>query len=958
MTKLLSCILFGIVLSSGIGATEVPVYQGTFQSKSGVETRFEFLAGEREVILKVHCDEPAMNNLRAAAKVHDVDVWKDDYLEIFINPLRSEQNYAQFAVSPTGAFYDARLVNNNRDPQWDPTGIQIIPAKGKDFWSITMKIPAPILLSLLPDPKKAGPDQWSFNIVRTRKAGPRGEVTTFSPCANWLDTTKYTVIKNMPLDYKAMRWAADSLALKSIKRNGKTFRANVESVVDNRSDKMRFVKVSAFLRPLRQEKVYDLCKESVAIDKNQMFRLKKQVPLPGLGKYTLGVVVSDKKGMLHYAEQAVNVDFTPMRLAIVSGAYRGKDIFDGMKCKEIALKLHTDETFTLNDQTSCTLRLVNASGKTVAEKQYRGKNLFTRKLSFPLPALADGKYICKATFNNKAIPSAETTLIKHPAALVETWVNEKGNLVRNGKEVFVIGSFGSWKSFVEEKDRDLGDFVISFGPLGKKSAVNKAKADSNMGFAAYPETRALWSHHAARGGAQRALRPIPETTAKIFADHIGAYRGSDLVFGYYLCDEPAESRNLPLYLKQLNDICNTADPYHPTLITFNNGPAASVYGESCDIAIVDYFPGFHIKGKEKSLTTIIPLLNDVAKRIGNKPVIAAPPLYAYADTGQFPARYPTYQEMRCMSFSALTCDAVRGLSWNDGVRVGYSVELYFGVPAIAREIKLLETFWLSRDAVKLKVGGKDAKKLQWIARKVNGKLYVLMVNPTDDPLSVTVQLPAGTKELAAEKNAVPTSTLNFKPLQVRIFSNDPAAPALENAEAVENRIKTFQKADDGNLCHNSKGTKVFYSPSYGTGHRTFALKDHQAWLTDHLYSYTYRCAPVKADRTPYLGIEFKQEEKVGTFEIAWNIYGTKVSDAEFQFVLEKAESDSTWKEIPIEKKEIQRFGKIVKIQCRIKPDNIRKFRVRFLNRKPAVISPCEIKAFAKQSNTRNNSNDD
>lgn len=941
-------LFFTLFLSGSLGA-EAPFYQGAFKTKSGVETRFELRANKRAIELKIHCDEPNMDKLRAKAKVHDVDVWKDDYVEIFINPLRSEQNYAQFAISPTGASYDARLVNNNRDPQWDPTGIRIVPEKGKDFWRVTITFPAPVLLSLLPDPKKAGPDQWSFNIIRTRKAGPRQEIVTFSPCTNWLDTTKYTPLKGVKLDYKAMNWTIESLDIKSVEKQGKLYKANVECVVDNQSSRMRFVTVKAFLRPFRQEKIHELCSLPMALDNKQMFRMKQNVSIPALGKYILGVVVADKQGMLKYAERMVQIDFVPMKLEIVSGAYRNRDIFAGMNCKQVAFRLKTDVNYKVSEKTICKLQLLDRSGKTVAQKQFRGKNIFKRDLTFPLPALKNGKYICKVTFNDPQIPSADTILIKHPAAAVETWVNEKGNLVRNGKEVFVIGSFGSWQRFVQKKDADLGDFVIAFGPLAKKSASGNGKPDSNFGTAAYPETRELWSHHAAKGGAQRALRPMPAKTKKIFTDHIKAYSGSDRIFGHYLCDEPSESRNLPLYLKQLNDVCNAADPYHPTLITFNNGPAASVYGKYCDIAVVDYFPGFHIKGKEKSLTTIVPLLNDVAKRIGNKPVIAAPPLYAYADTGQFPARYPTYQEMRCMSFSALTCDAVRGLCWNDGARVGYAVDLYIGVPAIAREIKMLEAFWLSRDAVKIRVTGKDAKKLQWVARKVNGKLYILTVNPTDDPLTVNVKLPAGVgtlKELAAAKNAKLTPTLKFKPLQVRIFTNDPKAPALESAGSVEKRIKTFKKSADGNLCHKSRGTKVFYSPSYAIGHRTFNLPDHKKWLIDHLYSFTYRFGPAKGDRTPYVGIEFRKQETVAKFEIAWHPFGTRNNNAEYRFVLEK-EVNSAWKEIPVVKKEFQRSGNVIIMLCRIKPDKMKKFRVRFLNTKPAVMSPCEIKAFAK-----------
>ena len=117
---------FSQPLLSGSFGAESPICQGAFKTKSGVETRFEFHLKQRLIELKVHCDEPEMKSLRASSKVHDVDVWKDDLVEIFINPARKGQNYAQFAVAPTGVSYDAALINNSREPQWNPAGIEII----------------------------------------------------------------------------------------------------------------------------------------------------------------------------------------------------------------------------------------------------------------------------------------------------------------------------------------------------------------------------------------------------------------------------------------------------------------------------------------------------------------------------------------------------------------------------------------------------------------------------------------------------------------------------------------------------------------------------------------------------------------------------------------------------------------------------------------------------------------
>lgn len=946
MKNLVSGLFLSLLLSGSFGA-ESPICQGAFKTKSGVETRFEFHLKQRLIELKVHCDEPEIKSLRANSKVHDVDVWKDDLVEIFINPARKGQNYAQFAVAPTGVSYDAALINNSREPQWNPAGIEIIPQRDEKSWSFTMRIPAAVLLSLLPDLRKTGPDQWSFNLVRTRKCGAKQEVATLSPCSHWLDTEKYTKLNGVSLDYAAMKWTVDSLKISNVEPAGKGYQAEMEGVVDNQSDKMRFVRIAAYLRPFRGEKSTKLFEIPIALDKKQMFRLKQKIKIPALGKYQIWLTVSDKNGPLKYAETVVQADFTPMQLAIVSGAYRGKDIFSRMNTKTIVFQLINGMEYPVKQNTVCKLTIADKSGKIVAQKSFPADKVFKRDLQFPLPSLAPGKYICRAAFSDPTIPSAVTELNIHPAMPCEIWVDNNGSLMKNGNVFFPIGSFGSWEKFVSKKDMRLVDFELAFGPVGKSIARLKK---NTLSMVCYPEPADLWSHHAAKGGEKRALRPIPPENAKKIAAGLQPFSGNDKVFGWYLCDEPSESRNLPLYMEQLAEICHKTDPYHPTLITFNNAAAATVYGSACDVAIIDYFPGFHEKGKEKTLDTFAALLNDAAKRLKGKPLIAAPPLYAYADSGQYPPRYPEYKEMRCMTFSALTCDAVRGICWNDGARIGYAPGLYFGVPAITREVRALERFWLSHDSVKIRVKGKDAKKLQWIARKVNGHLYVLTVNPTDHPLQVSLELPANTaplKELAADKTVILGKTLHCAPLQVRIFTSDPAAPVLEPVESVQRKIDALRNNADGNLCHASTGSQVIYSATYNRGHRRFSVAANRAWINDHLYSFTYRFSAVKKDPTPWIGIEFKKEQNVAAFEIAWNLFGQKMKDNEIRFALDIAGKDNVWKEIPYTRENTQRSGNVVKLRFTIPQTAMKKFRIRFLNKKPALISPCEIKAFAK-----------
>ena len=133
----------------------------------------------------------------------------------------------------------------------------------------------------------------------------------------------------------------------------------------------------------------------------------------------------------------------------------------------------------------------------------------------------------------------------------------------------------------------------------------------------------------------------------------------------------------------------------------------------------------------------------------------------------------------------------------------------------------------------------------------------------------------------------------------------------------------------------------------GSSTRRFSVAANRAWINDHLYSFTYRFSAVKKDPTPWIGIEFKKEQSVAAFEIAWNLFGQKMKDDEIRFALDIAGKDNVWKEIPYMRENTQRSGNVVKLRFTIPQTAMKKFRIRFLNKKPALISPCEIKAFAK-----------
>ncbi len=945
---------------TGAAAAVSPIGQGTFRLRSGVETSYEIFGNPRFLHFRIRCSEPDMDQLKCEGTVHDVSVWKGDSLELFIKPSKIGTDIAHFAVSPNGSMYDSMVRDLTRTPSWTPAGIEVKTDRGKDFWSVDLKIPLAVLVGILPDDKAkkgCGPDSWSFLIVRNRRGGQK-EMISCAPCNFWLQHEKYLKLKNVPMERSAFRWNISGLKIGKLKKQDNGYSALVEGTVDNVGDRMKMITVTARLTDPKKSSPVRLSEQKLALAKGQMFRLHENASLPRCGNYLLEVTVRDGKSLLCCQAVPVKLEFIPIRLSIVSGAFRGRDIFASMPAKKLVFELHSDHPVKLDD--TCELVIRDAAKKIIVRKQLPAKEALSNKITLELPHRKEGSYVCEAKLSTPGLPTAVTPLRILPRVENEIYLAENGNFVRNGKEFFPVGGFGHFGKFVPPEFEKESVFSVNYGPVRPNTARSKAVYEQPVEkygsrSLPYPEPPELWSHPVSPVHAKRALRPLPPEAAKRIAEVLSGWKGSDAIFGWYMADEPSESKCLPEYFEQVAAVCHETDPYHMTFMAFNSATEAGVYGKSCDAAIFDYFPEFHEKGINRSLDYIARMAEQTAQNLGpGKSLISAPPLYAYVDSSILLPRYASYDEMRCMVYGSLTNDAVRGICWNDVSRVGACLDHYIGIPRISRNLKALEKFWLSRDLVKLTLTGKDAPKVQWIAKKVDGKLYALLVNPTNRKLRVDLKLPAGSGTLYELGQEVPRSLLPgaanvvaFEPLQVRIFSADPAAPKLISADHVRKLMRDFEKKelDSGNLCYYKRGAETIHSKVYVKDSKSFRAPANRRMVNDGLTTWIYNVQPLsKEDPDPYLGIRFGKPEKVSRIEIFWHPLNNKTPDAS-KLILEGSDGSGSWQPLSVTGCETKKNGEVICAVFSISPAELKQFRIRFAEKTPLQMSICEIKAF-------------
>ena len=129
------------------------------------------------LIVKFHCSEPTPDKMVASRRKHDdPEIWKDNSLEIFLNPSGDLKTFYQLIVNSQGSLSDARInyVGSSSGNDWSfDSNARINVRTGADFWEMEAAIP------LAAFGEKIAPS-FPVNFCRTRNTD--GKAALFSWC--------------------------------------------------------------------------------------------------------------------------------------------------------------------------------------------------------------------------------------------------------------------------------------------------------------------------------------------------------------------------------------------------------------------------------------------------------------------------------------------------------------------------------------------------------------------------------------------------------------------------------------------------------------------------------------------------------------------------------------------------------------------------------------------------------
>lgn len=321
-----------------------------------------------------------------------------------------------------------------------------------------------------------------------------------------------------------------------------------------------------------------------------------------------------------------------------------------------------------------------------------------------------------------------------------------------------------------------------------------------------------------------------EEKRKRLISEIEMFRDHPALLAWYISDEPNGYKIAPEIIEEIYNTVKLNDPWHPVSIVitapFND---AKKYKEGTDIIMADPYPLPDLPVSFVGNTT--GMLKEEFR--GKRPVWIVPQAFG---GGEIWSREPTSQEIRSMTWQAIIKGAT-GIQYFVRQGLNYfpkSVSTWAECGKIAMEVAEL-TPWLLSDEETIPVET-YSDNIIVSSRYHNGKLLVMAVNKSNEPIASTIRLSglSTTKaRILFENRTVPVTNGfiydHLSPYGSQAYLISIIPEEKEKTSSVGNLLK-----DPGFEDLSSPGIpSACYARSGGDRGATFFLDSREAFRGDH-----------------------------------------------------------------------------------------------------------------------------
>ncbi|MBO4513223.1 MAG: carbohydrate binding family 9 domain-containing protein, partial [Victivallales bacterium] len=719
--------------------------------KPAYATRFKVAHDNHHLYFLVECPNPPSGAIAPKATARDGAVWKDDCVEIFIDPNYDRDRFYQFAFNRANAVFDMEYTQGGIIAYlpWNAEKLVSATTENEKGWQLEMALPI-VELSLEQDSGKMG-----INVARSVPKTTT-ETSSFAPINSSLrQPSKFAVAQLENASLKHFAWKLRSpYETQLIRRNGKLHYEG-KLHLENATGKLQFASMEQRINQggsATSNAIMD-----TGVGKEYQFSL----PCDPDKATEFAVTIKDmRSGERLFARRfPLSVRYSPMSITLTNPPYRD-NIYADMKVTALEGSVAVLDADCEGKPLS--LQLNDQAGKVLAEKKFPAPGTF----KLEIPELAVGAYTLTAQVGDCHCTKTVRRLAKHTG---EVRFDAKNNMYVDGQRFYPYG----WFSYTDLEAAQKAGYNMEIYYNGAYLHGENAQRHFDLYFKhgirtiiyPYPVNK-IYSK-------EKMRKPLNREEAEQIRARIRELKDHPGLLGWYIGDELESAPALHARVKEIYEICKEEDPYHPAVILNNSAGGYLKYSDCSDILLPDIYPNFLVGGDAGKPITSITRSLSIAKNAGNRVLWVTPQGFNYGDFGRTGQRGPNFVELRNMQYQSIVAGA-KGFVWYVYCGSECYPDIIGGIAFLRKEAQMLSELY---DAAgffrKLPSASPDVILAEYATKN---RHYVVAINGSTTPRDVVFPINGKSFFTAGEDDAftVADGKLHDKleKYQVKIYTTD------------------------------------------------------------------------------------------------------------------------------------------------------------------------------------------
>lgn len=780
------------------------------------DTRFAVVCDEQFLYVGAEMAEPQTGNLVAKITTRDGKVYRDDCVQIFIDPVRTDSDYFCFTVNSIGTIRDTKGLT----AAWDSDAKGAAQASAQ-AWGIEIAIP----LGDLGLGPKALAEPWGLNLTRVRRAGSAAELSTYAPIrGTFHQPARFAPLAVPTQTVEPYIWMISEPTERRIHLVDKEPVLDAKVQIENLTGRFRFFLIVAEARGESAQSRGQPLRDG--LDNGDSHFVGVRTPTAGLDEGVLVLSLYDAldpQRLLARRQCTAELAYSPLQLTMTVPWYKNA-IFATQQIDKVELVVHSDLPLDELERLTMVASLRDGE-KTVAGPVRVNQIKPEAQVAIPVAELPVGDYRVGVALVNREGQTAykATTRLRRLAPRKgEVRFDRSMACLVDGKPFMTFGWFGVRHEALGAFAADGYNTVGAYGPC---TSMNDDQIQAYLDRAhelglkvicrPQPNMKLLRSAHRLMTG-----REIQELRACV-----RKWRNHPAVLAWYMCDEP-EGKPEPLERRlQEYRIVDEEDPYHPAIVLNNTVDGIHKYHVAGDLLMPDVYPGFLREGGASRIdrpTNAMVACREAAG--GRKPVWVTPQGQIQQADGH---RGPTFRELRNQAWQCAAHDA-RGFFWYRDSFLTNLVPSKIGTPHIHRELLAVANAVRSKSVLGAAHASVQADRLTLGVKSVGEHVYVIGVSLSTDGMDVTFEV----DELADRPLLVlsegrrirpkdGTFSDHFEPYEAHVYTTAPSLTNIPTVAEIESLIAREVQARHrpGNLAYQATGARAI--PQHHDGQALF-----------------------------------------------------------------------------------------------------------------------------------------